>query len=552
MKPIIITSVAIILALLVLGQNTQKNTKDITAYVIKVIRDVNMRAPASGWQKAVPLSQLKSGYEVKTEKGSLAMILFADQSKLIVREKSIVTIQGEVQGRQIVNRNVHMDRGNIIFNVKKAETEQFRFSSPISVASIRGTEGGYNTGGNEDNLIITEGLAEFTNLLSGRAMNVGTGQKGIADSTGKLDVATATEEELNDIRSGQDVRDEQQQKDEEVELTGTIRFVPSPVAGKPTAVVLEVQSQKESIGSAVLFYKTSEEKQFTTLQLAIENNRARGEIPGSHVQPPALEYYAVITLGRTVVTIPQEGASAPMSVKVVSELSSGNIAATPFVLPQPARRFEPLNVSLEISKGEIQKVHIFYRRGGDNEYKNIELTVKNRKAQGTIPALDVQPPSVEYFFVLSDTGGQEIYLPETGASTPLVVTVSGEARINVEFSRLKSGNDGFVRVNLSSFPGKVKSAMLFHRKFGDVQFNELPLTISGRQAASKIEAKYIKYPRFEYYVQFVLENNTVVVIPERGEEVPATIGVEPIKRVVRIPGQTGGLQKRVLVLKWDE
>ena len=35
----------------------------------------------------------------------------------------------------------------MIFNVKKAEKEQFRFSSPISVASIRGTKGGYISGG---------------------------------------------------------------------------------------------------------------------------------------------------------------------------------------------------------------------------------------------------------------------------------------------------------------------------------------------------------------------------------------------------------------------
>ena len=97
-KKNIIISVLVLFGVLSLGQKSQENKKDISAYIVKVIRDVNMKSPAAGWQKAVPLSTLKSGYEVKTDKGSLAMILFADQSKLILREKSIIAIKGEVSG----------------------------------------------------------------------------------------------------------------------------------------------------------------------------------------------------------------------------------------------------------------------------------------------------------------------------------------------------------------------------------------------------------------------------------------------------------------------
>ena len=133
------------------------------------------------------------------------MILFADQSKLILREKSIVTIKGEVKGKEILSRSVHMDRGNIIFDVKKAETEQFRFSSPISVASIRGTLGGYVSGGNADSLTIANGLAEFTNSISGKKGSVGTGQTGVADSSGKFNVGKANERTLNNIRQSQNL-----------------------------------------------------------------------------------------------------------------------------------------------------------------------------------------------------------------------------------------------------------------------------------------------------------------------------------------------------------
>ena len=204
-KKIIVIGVFILLGVLSLGQLGKQDKKDISAYIVKVIRDVNMKSPTKGWQKAVPLSTLKSGYEVKTEKGSLAMILFADQSKLILREKSIVTIKGEVKGKEILSRSVHMDRGNIIFDVKKAETEQFRFSSPISVASIRGTLGGYVSGGNADSLTIANGLAEFTNSISGKKGSVGTGQTGVADSSGKFNVGKANERTLNNIRQSQNL-----------------------------------------------------------------------------------------------------------------------------------------------------------------------------------------------------------------------------------------------------------------------------------------------------------------------------------------------------------
>ena len=69
-KKIIVICVLMLLGVLSLGQKRQQDKKDISAYIVKVIRDVNMKSPATGWQKAIPLSTLKSGYEVKTDKGS--------------------------------------------------------------------------------------------------------------------------------------------------------------------------------------------------------------------------------------------------------------------------------------------------------------------------------------------------------------------------------------------------------------------------------------------------------------------------------------------------
>jgi hypothetical protein len=335
-KKIIVIGVFILLGVLSLGQLGKQDKKDISAYIVKVIRDVNMKSPTKGWQKAVPLSTLKSGYEVKTDKGSLAMILFADQSKLILREKSIVTIKGEVKGKEILSRSVHMDRGNIIFNVKKAETEQFRFSSPISVASIRGTLGGYIAGGNADSLTIVDGAAEFTNSISGKKGSVGAGQTGVTDSTGNFKVGKANALTLNNIRLSQNL-------------------------------------------------------------------------------------------------------------------------------------------------GDI------------------------------------------------DSGG-----------------------IGPDFGHLKSKQTGSVRVNLSSFQGKAIAASLFYRKQNVQTFTELPLTITGQVATGQLPANKVKYPKLEYYLSIKLNDGSIILVPEDGTTKPAFVPVEAVRCELRIPGQTGSLQKKVIVLKWNE
>jgi hypothetical protein len=335
-KKIIVIGVFMLLGVLSLGQVGKQDTKDISAYIVKVIRDVNMKSPTKGWQKAVPLSTLKSGYEVKTDKGSLAMILFADQSKLILREKSIVTIKGEVKGKEILSRSVHMDRGNIIFDVKKAETEQFRFSSPISVASIRGTLGRYVSGGNADSLTIAEGLAEFTNSVSGKKGSIGAGQTGVADSTGKFSVGKANALILNNIRQSQNL-------------------------------------------------------------------------------------------------------------------------------------------------GDI------------------------------------------------DSGG-----------------------VGPEFGQLKSKQVGSVRANLSSFQGKAIAASLFYRIQNVQTFTELPLTITGQVATGQLPANKVKYPKLEYYLSIKMNDNSITLVPQDGTTKPAVVPVEAVQCELRIPGQTGSLQKKVIVLKWNE
>ena len=199
---IIVTVLSVVLLLLSVAWQNPQDKRDIQAYVVKVVNTVTKKGPTTGWSDAVTADRLKAGYEVQTDGGSLAIIKFQDDSKLIVRQKSIVNIKGQVQGKQILDRTVHMTKGNMAFNVKKSEKEQFRFSSPVSVASIRGTEGAYivgQSGGgmliDEDLLIILHGLADFLNLRSDKSGQVRDGQTGRARGDGTLDVNPSTPDE---------------------------------------------------------------------------------------------------------------------------------------------------------------------------------------------------------------------------------------------------------------------------------------------------------------------------------------------------------------------
>lgn len=218
---------------------SQQDKRPIQALIIKVIKDVE-KSTTAGWEQAIPLDRLRSGQEVRTEAKSVALIRFADETKLIVREKSIVLIKGEMEGKEILSREVYTTRGNIAFNVKKSEKEQFRFTSPISVASIRGTEGSYIALTDTLNLlIINSGLANFTNLVSNRTVDVGTGQIGVADRQGNIDVRQATKSELESSATEESSIDEPQKTRRQIKIPGQDKD------GNPKTIIIEWEEEKK-------------------------------------------------------------------------------------------------------------------------------------------------------------------------------------------------------------------------------------------------------------------------------------------------------------------
>jgi hypothetical protein len=173
----------------------QDGKRDIQAVLIKVINNVEKGAPSKGFTKAVNYDELKAGYDVRTGPKSIAVVKFVDDSKLVIREKSLATISGQMQGKEILDRNVYMTRGGVKFNVTKGDKEQFRFTSPISVASIRGTSGEWGQTDSVTTYVMLSGLLNLLNLNSNRSEDVGAGQTGVTDINGNLIVRGSTNDE---------------------------------------------------------------------------------------------------------------------------------------------------------------------------------------------------------------------------------------------------------------------------------------------------------------------------------------------------------------------
>ena len=177
------------------------------ALAIKVVQDVSHKTATVDWSKAKKGDVLYSGDQVRTGERSIAIVKFKDNSMLRVRENSELKLFGEDKDGKF-SKTVHVDRGEFSFDIEKQQqNEQFTFTSPTSVASIRGTQGFMQSNQGEDFLTVIDGLVNLLNTFSNNSVNVGSGQTGFSRPDGTIDVRQATNDEKNraerEVRAGQ-------------------------------------------------------------------------------------------------------------------------------------------------------------------------------------------------------------------------------------------------------------------------------------------------------------------------------------------------------------
>jgi len=190
----------ILASVLTIGSYPSNGDNTTIALAVKVILDVSRKTTGVDWAKAKKGDILYSGDEIRTGERSIALVKFKDNSMLRVREKSELKFYGE-QKEGVFSKTVHISRGEFSFDIQKQENERFTFSSPTSVAAIRGTQGDMHHLDNGDAVTVLDGIVNLLNVLSNTSVDVGAGETGFSGTDGSVSKRKSTTDEQHDAQN---------------------------------------------------------------------------------------------------------------------------------------------------------------------------------------------------------------------------------------------------------------------------------------------------------------------------------------------------------------
>lgn len=189
--------------LLVLGTAFVEVYVDRPLAIIRRFKpDVEIKKSGSG--KFVPATsahQLFSGDTLKTGPEGYAAVQFMDNSLVKVKPNSILSLMGEVRGKDNTASRLAVQVGEIFLNVTKRESD-FEVQSTNTVAAVKGTKFSFSM--KEDGtvvVLVTEGNVEVSARASGKKTVLNAGQKANVSTDGKdVKKSTATPEEMKEAK----------------------------------------------------------------------------------------------------------------------------------------------------------------------------------------------------------------------------------------------------------------------------------------------------------------------------------------------------------------
>lgn len=186
-----------------------------TIAVVQLVKNKAYHKPPklNEWKPAQKGLGLESGTLVKTDEKSFLLIKFLDGSFLRVDENTTLEIVGE-NPKGNYSRKVNVENGGVDFKVSKVKGK-FEFTTPLSVATIRGTEGLLISRPDADTLLVREGEIDFFNRISNVSRTVRAGEIGISTKQGEISTRAMTE---SDQQKLQKIRKEIEQR--EIEIRG--------------------------------------------------------------------------------------------------------------------------------------------------------------------------------------------------------------------------------------------------------------------------------------------------------------------------------------------
>jgi len=166
-----------------------------TIAVVQLVKNKAYHKPPKieEWKPAQKGAGIESGTVVKTESKSFLLIKFLDGSFLRVDENTTLEVVGE-NPKGNYARKVNIENGGVDFKVTKVKGK-FEFTTPLSVATIRGTEGALFSRVDADTLMVREGEVDFFNKISNLSRTVKAGEVGISTKDGEITTRSMTESE---------------------------------------------------------------------------------------------------------------------------------------------------------------------------------------------------------------------------------------------------------------------------------------------------------------------------------------------------------------------
>lgn len=166
-----------------------------TIAIVQLVKNKAYHKPpkVEEWKPAQKGVGLESGTLVKTDEKSFLLIKFLDGSFLRVGENTILEVIGE-NPKGNYSRKINVENGGVDFKVTKVKGK-FEFTTPLSVATIRGTEGVLISRTDADTLMVREGEVDFFNKISNISKTVKAGEIGISTKVGEITTRQMTETE---------------------------------------------------------------------------------------------------------------------------------------------------------------------------------------------------------------------------------------------------------------------------------------------------------------------------------------------------------------------
>lgn len=171
---------------------------DKIAITIKVKGKVSLLANGNTEKTLLkPGTVLKDQDQILASKGGFAALMYLDDKTVVkLLGNSDLTIAGD-RTKNRINKSLDIKYGKIAADISPQKENEFRISTPTSVASVKGTElkiaSDPATG---DSFTLLDGFIEVTNSITGETKEVEEGETVISTPEGSLDVRETTTEDM--------------------------------------------------------------------------------------------------------------------------------------------------------------------------------------------------------------------------------------------------------------------------------------------------------------------------------------------------------------------